>query len=104
MTMANSKKSFDEQSAYFKEPKLTQCLGKIKADPAFRRMMQNEGQEKMVDNIVLGKTGVTDAYIKAKQQLALEAQAGNAPRNEHGAADMTNDDKRKMWEEEPIKL
>lgn len=104
MTMANSKKSFDEQSAYFKEPKLSQSLDKIKADPAFRRMMQNEGAEKMVDNIVLGKTNVTDAYIKAKNQIALETQNGQNLQNAPSADEMTNADKRKMWENDPIKL
>ena len=113
MTLANGKKSFEEQERYTRDPKYTETITKIKTDPAFRRMMQNEGAEKMVDNIIAGKTLVTDAYIKAKNQVELEAaRAGHEARqdgikvygNEDVPPAMGNEDKKKMWGDNPLQL
>ena len=113
MTLAHGKKSFDDQAAYLQEEKLQAKLNQIKQDPAFRRMMQNEGMKKMADNIIIGDSSVTNAYITAKDQLKMERdQAENdAIHNnihELGEADqvktMTAEDKIKMWESNPIQL
>ena len=113
MTLANGKKSFAEQRTYMEEPKLTATVEIIKADPAFKRMMRNVGVDQMIDNIVLGKTAVTDAYIKAKSQIEQEkaperdrALGNNVPAvgNDDIAQTMNNEEKRKMWEDNPIKV
>ena len=113
MTLANGKKSFDAQDKYLEAGKLAESEAKIKADPAFRRMMERAGQEDMVDMIINGKSSVTDAYIRAKDQLKMEAeQAENDAQHNHihelGEADnvetMTSEDKKKMWGDNPIQL
>lgn len=110
MTLANGKKSFEEQETYLNKDKLDASLAKIKQDPAFRRMMQNEGVDKMIDNIIIGNSSVTDAFIKAKAQVSAEQMRANNPglivhANEHEVPPaMTNDDKKKMWGDNPAQV
>lgn len=113
MSLVHGGKAFDEQAKYENEEKLRAGIDKIKADPAFRRMMQNEGALQIADKIIVGNSSLTDAYIRAKDQLQMEAdQAENdALHNqihEVGEADnvetMTSEDKKKMWGDNPIQL
>ena len=113
MTLAHGKKSYAGQEKYLNGEKLQQSISKIKADPAFRRMMQNEGALQIADKVIVGNSSLTDAYIRAKDQLQMEAdQAENdALHNritELGEADnvetMTSEDKKKMWGDNPIQL
>ena len=76
-------------------------------------MMENEGALKIADKIIVGNSSLTDAYIRAKDQLKMEAeQAENDAQHNHihelGEADnvetMTSEDKKKMWGDNPIQL
>ena len=113
MTLANGKKSFEEQNKYLDQAKLDASVNKIKQDPAFRRMMQNEGVDKMIDNIIIGNSSVTDAYIKAQAQVRRETTQANLDRHLQGAIvhgnddvppAMTNEEKKEMWGNNPIEL
>lgn len=113
MSMVHSNKSFEEQAKYENEEKQQTAIDKIKADPAFRRMMQNEGALQIADKIIVGNSSLTDAWIKAKNQISIEnEQAKNDAANNGfqvlGEGDvpegMTNDDKKKMWGDNPIQL
>ena len=76
-------------------------------------MMENEGALKIADNIIAGNSSLTDAYFKAKDQVAIQnrqteneaAQNGIQELGEGGVPEaMTNDDKKKMWGDNPIQL
>ena len=113
MTLANGKKSFEEQEKYLDQEKLNASVNKIKGDPSFRRMMQNEGIDKMIDNIIIGNSSVTDAYIKAQQQVKTEQMQAALDAKHSGFVvlgnddvppAMDNDDKKKMWGDNPFQL
>ena len=113
MSLAHGNKSFEEQKKYLDTEKLNQTVEQVKNDPAFRRMMENEGVLNIADKIIAGNSSLTDSFIRAKDQLAMEAeQADNDARktgiHELGEADnvevMTAEDKKKMWGDNPIQL
>ena len=67
----------------------------------------------MVDHIIAGKTFVTDAYIKAGNQVKLETARAKhealqdgirVAGNEDVPPAMDNEDKKKMWGDDPIQL
>ena len=76
-------------------------------------MMENEGALKIADKIITGNSSLTDAYFKAKDQVAIQnrqteneaAHNGIRELGEGGVPEaMTNDDKKKMWGDNPIQL
>jgi len=76
-------------------------------------MMENEGALKIADKIIAGNSSLTDAYLKAKEQVAIqnrqteyqEANNGIRELGEGGVpAAMTSEDKKKMWGDNPIQL
>ena len=107
MSIGNGNKSFEEQSKYLHGDKFQEELDKIKGDPAFQRMMQNEGIKKTCDNIVKGKSSLTNAFFEAKAQVMAEQnEAGEGVEllGEKAPKDMTNEEKRQIWANNPIKL
>lgn len=113
MSLAHGKKSFEEQAKYEDAEKQQAAIDKIKADPAFRRMMANEGALNIADKIITGNSSLTDAYIKAKDQVAIENRQTENEAAHNGIRElgegevpeaMTNDDKKKMWGDNPIQL
>ncbi len=76
-------------------------------------MMENEGALNIADKIIAGNSSLTDAYFKAKDQVAIqnrqtENEAAHNGIRELGEGEvpeaMTNDDKKKMWGDNPIQL
>ena len=76
-------------------------------------MMENEGALNIADKIITGNSSLTDAYLKAKDQVAIEDlqkenEAAHNGIRELGEgvvpAAMTSEDKKKMWGDNPIQL
>ena len=113
MTLAHSKKPFAEQEKYLNGEKLRQSIAKIKADPAFRHMMQHEGALKIADKVIVGNSSLTDAYLKAKDQVSIDQQQAENEAAQNGIrelgegdipAGMTIDEKKQMWGDNPIQV
>ena len=76
-------------------------------------MMANEGALNIADKIITGNSSLTDAYLKAKDQVAIENRQTENEAAHNGIRElgegevpeaMTNDDKKKMWGDNPIQL
>ena len=107
MTLVFGKKSFEEQAKYEKEETLRNALAKIKRDPTFRRMMQNEGVMKIADKVIIGNSSITNAFFNAKHQLDAPQQAQqNAaqPVAFQPAESMDKAAKKELWERNPLQL
>ena len=66
---------------------------KIRSDPAFKKMVRNEGASGLADKIIEGTSRLTDAYMKASEQIR-NPQAGKQPQR-------TNQQKIEFWRDSP---
>ena len=107
MTLVYGKKSFEEQAKYENKATLQQALTKIKANSAFRRMMQNEGVLNIADKVIVGDSSITNAFFNAKHQVEAERQAQQdaaRPSAFKPVESMDTTEKKALWGSNPIQL
>lgn len=76
-------------------------------------MMLHEGALKIADKVIVGNSSLTDAYLKAKDQIAIDQRQAENEAAQNGIrelgegdvpAGMTNNEKKQMWGDNPIQV
>ena len=76
-------------------------------------MLQHEGALKIADKVIVGNSSRTDAYLKAKDQIAIDQRQAENEAAQNGIrelgegdvpAGMTNNEKKQMWGDNPIQV
>lgn len=83
----------EKQEKLLEEEHLNSAVEKIRSDPAFKKMVRNEGAAGLTDKIIEGTSFLTDAYMKASEQIK-NPQAGKQPQR-------TNQQKIEFWRDSP---
>ena len=104
MTKAFGNTPYSEQDRQLNQDpthNLEKLSAEMKKNPAFKRMMQNEGIMNIADKLIVGKSSLTNAFIQAEDQVAAEQnpQLANAPQqvNPERAKGMSVEEKKNMW-------
>ena len=83
----------EKQEKLLEEEHLNAAVEKIRSDPAFKKMVRNEGASGLADKIIEGTSRLTEAYMKASEQIR-NPQAGKQPQR-------TNQQKIEFWRDSP---
>lgn len=83
----------EKQEKLLEDEHLNAAVEKIRSDPAFKKMVRNEGASGLADKIIEGTSRLTDAYMKASEQIR-NPQAGKQPQR-------TNQQKIEFWRDSP---
>ena len=102
MSMEFKKLPIEKQKAMMESGKFETALQQIREQPAFRRMVKNEGLDGLADRLVNGTAALTDAYRKAAKELETLEAGGPQPKGKSAkaeASEISMDDRMKFWEQ-----
>ena len=100
MMMWQKKLPKDKQEEWLEEDRMENNLQIIQNQPIFKRMMQNEGTKNISRYLAEGGGQLTDAFIRASNQVAQEA--GQA--QQKTLAESTEKEKAEIWTKQNIHL
>ena len=101
MTMHFNKIPPEKQESLLKPANMNLNLKKIGKDPAFKRMIENEGLEKLTQKMIEAKGGLSNAFIKAKKQIAAEQNLED-PLANRNVKKLTSEDRGEFWSKQII--
>lgn len=87
--IAHKKTAGHDVKRKLEEPQLSNGVNAVKNSPAFRLMVLRNNHKKLGELLAKGQGSLTDAYIKASNELAKN-------RNNPSPARMTEDEKREF--------
>ncbi len=101
MTMHFNQISPKKQEKLLEDTCMTKNLKKIGDDPAFIRMIENEGEEKLLQKMIEAKGGLSNVFIKAKKQIAAEQHLED-PLANRNVKKLTSADRGEFWSRQQI--
>ncbi len=100
MTLEHQNVPPEEQKKRLQPNTLEMGIAYIRGQDAFKKMMRNEGADKVADYVAEGHGKLTDAYVRGMNSAAKDEnrEAGKDPKN------MTAEEKSEVWKQQKLQM